>query len=103
MTSPGQITIELGRLITNVDKEKNRIDDEDELLAAARRSLSEDHPNPERRDCPEPEAIRLLALDPTKADRLLHLHLTICSPCFRLYSQYLAEAREGGKGREPSR
>jgi hypothetical protein len=88
------------RLNRNVDNEKDRIDKEDELLAAARRSLSEDHPNPERRNCPEPEAIRLLALDPTKADRLLNLHLTTCSPCFRLYSQYLAEARVGTKDRE---
>jgi hypothetical protein len=85
-----------------VDNEKDRINEEDELLAAARQSLSEDHPNPERGDCPEPEAIRLLALDPTKADNLLHLHLTECSPCFRLYTQYLAEARDGTKGREAS-
>lgn len=83
-----------------MDNEKDRIDDEDELLAAARQSLSEDHPNPERSGCPEPEAIRLLALDPTKADSVLNLHLTICSPCFRLFTQYLAEAREGTKGRE---
>lgn len=78
--------------------ERDRFENEDELLAAARRSLSEDHPNPERRDCPPPEAIRLLALDPMKVDSTLNLHLTICSPCFRLYSDYLAEARHGGKG-----
>ena len=84
-----------------MDNEKDRID-EDELLAAARQSLSEDHPNPERRNCPPPEAIRLLALDPTRADEFLNLHLTICSPCFRLYSQYLAEVRGGMKDRELS-
>jgi hypothetical protein len=91
------------RVNRNVDNDKDRFDDEDELLAAARRSLSEDHPNPERSDCPEPEAIRLLAFDPMKADCTLNLHLTMCSPCFRLYSQYLAEARDGSKGDEQSR
>ncbi len=81
-----------------MDNERHNLQDEDEFLAEARRCLCEDHPNPERRDCPEPEAIRLLALDPARADQVLNLHLTMCSPCFRLYSQYLAEAREGNKG-----
>ena len=85
-----------------MDNERDRFDDEDELLAAGRRSLSEDHPNPERRDCPDPEAIRLLALEPAKADAALNLHLTMCSPCFRLYSQCLVEAREAGKRQEQS-
>jgi hypothetical protein len=84
----------------NVDNEKDLFDDEDKLLAAARRSLSGDHPNPERCDCPEPEALRLLALDPTKTDGRLNLHLTMCSPCFRLYSQYIADGRDENNGRE---
>jgi hypothetical protein len=75
------------------DELSNLFDDEENLLDAARQNLREGHPNPDRIECPPAEAIRRLALHPLEGDLTLNLHLNMCSPCYRLYSKYLAEAR----------
>jgi len=73
------------------------LSDDDRLLEAARRNLETNHPNPDRIGCPPPKAIRLLAVDPSLADRTLHVHLSMCSPCYRLYCECLAAERTANR------
>ena len=41
------------------------------------------NPNPERRDCPSPLVLRLLARRGLPIDHPGYVHLSRCSPCYR--------------------
>ena len=53
--------------------------------------LSKAFPNPDRDGCPPDSALRSLAFNPKEAEPTVTEHLAACSPCFRRYSELLAE------------
>lgn len=63
------------------------------LLDFARSYLSEGFPNPDREGCPPDDALRSLAFNPRESQSELTEHLASCSPCFRRYSDLLAELK----------
>lgn len=63
------------------------------LLDFAHSYLSEGFPNPDREGCPPDDALRSLAFNPRENQPEVTEHLAACSPCFRRYSELLAELR----------
>ena len=63
------------------------------LLDFAHFYLSESFPNPEREGCPPDDALRSLAFNPRECGPEVTEHLAACSPCFRRYSELLAELK----------
>jgi hypothetical protein len=63
------------------------------LLDFARSYLSEGFPNPDREGCPPDDALRSLAFNPRESQPEVTEHLASCSPCFRRYSELLAELK----------
>jgi hypothetical protein len=66
---------------------------EKELLDFARSYLSEAFPNLDRQGCVPDAALRSLAFNPKKSEPTITEHLAGCSPCFRRYSELLAELK----------
>src|SRR5258708_16323216 len=64
-----------------------------EFLESARGYLSEGFPNPDRTGCPPDSALRSLAFNPRESDPTITEHIGTCSPCFRRYSELLAELK----------
>src|SRR5260370_30816350 len=64
-----------------------------ELLDFARSYLSEAFPNPDRQGCPPDAALRSLALNPKESELTVTEHLAVCSPCFRRYTELLAQLK----------
>jgi hypothetical protein len=64
-----------------------------ELLDFARSYLSEAFPNPDRQGCPPDAALRSLAFNPNESEPTVTEHLAVCSPCFRRYTELLAELK----------
>src|SRR5882762_2711757 len=62
-----------------------------DLREFAANYLSEAFPNPGRDGCPPDSALRSLAFNPKEAEPIVTEHLAACSPCFRRYSELLAE------------
>ena len=74
------------------------------LLDFARSYLSKGFPNPDREGCPPDDAIRSLAFNPRESGPEMTEHLATCSPCFRRYSELLAELKAQQQATEsPSR
>jgi len=74
------------------------------LLDFARSYLSKGFPNPDREGCPPDDAIRSLAFNPRESGPEVTEHLATCSPCFRRYSELLAELKAQQQATEsPSR
>jgi hypothetical protein len=63
------------------------------LLDFAHSYLSEAFPNPSREGCPPDDALRSLAFNPSESEPRVTEHLAACSPCFRRYSELLAELK----------
>jgi|SRR5207253_526062 len=63
------------------------------LLDFARSYLSDGFPNPDREGCPPDDALRSLAFNPRENQPEVTEHLAACSPCFRRYSELLAELK----------
>src|SRR5258708_4607490 len=66
---------------------------EKDVLDFARSYLSEAFPNPDRQGCPPDAALRSLAFNPRESEPTVTEHLATCSPCFRRYSELLAELK----------
>jgi hypothetical protein len=64
-----------------------------EFLESARTYLSEAFPNPDRAGCPPDSALCSLAFNPRDSDPTITDHIGTCSPCFRRYSELLAELK----------
>src|SRR6266403_838946 len=62
-----------------------------DLREFAANYLSKAFPNPDRDGCPSDSALRSLAFNPKEAQPTVTEHLAACSPCFRRYSELLAE------------
>lgn len=70
---------------------------EQHLLRLGRKLMLDRHPNPQRLGCPLKAELRATAvnralLPQAKIDSVID-HITICSPCFREFSQYRQNAR----------
>jgi hypothetical protein len=63
------------------------------LVDFARSYLSEGFPNPDREGCPPDDVLRSLAFNPRTSQLEVTEHLAACSPCFRRYSELLAELK----------
>jgi hypothetical protein len=65
------------------------------LVEAGKRVFAEHFPNPDRIGCPSQDVLKAMAFRrPSAAGREYPVdHLTMCSPCFRQYSQYRAQAQ----------
>jgi hypothetical protein len=66
---------------------------EKELLDFARSYLSEAFPNPDRQGCAPDAALRSLAFNPKESEPTITEHLAGCSPCFRRYTELLAQLK----------
>jgi hypothetical protein len=68
---------------------------ERKLVEAGKRVFAEHFPNPNRIGCPSQDVLKAMAFRrPSAAGREYPVdHLTMCSPCFRQYSQYRAQAQ----------
>src|SRR5713101_4260470 len=73
-----------------------------ELLDFARSYLSEAFPNPDRQGCPPDAALRTLAFNPNESEPTVTEHLAVCSPCFRRYTELLAELKSQQRAEERS-
>src|SRR5258706_6255656 len=73
-----------------------------ELLDFARSYLSEAFPNPDRQGCPPDAALRSLAFNPNESEPTVTEHLAVCSPCFRRYTDLLAELKSQQQAEERS-
>ena len=73
-----------------------------ELLDFARSYLSEAFPNPDRQGCPPDAALRSLAFNPNESEPTVTEHLAVCSPCFRRYTELLAESKSQERAEERS-
>jgi hypothetical protein len=75
--------------------------EEKQLLDFARSYLSDAFPNPGRQGCPPDAALRTLAFKPKESEPIVTEHLAGCSPCFRRYTELLAQLKSqmAGEGR----
>src|SRR5713101_2071882 len=73
-----------------------------ELLDFARSYLSEAFPNPDRQGCPPDAALRSLAFNPNESEPTVTEHLAVCSPCFKRYTELLAELKSQQRAEERS-
>jgi len=64
-----------------------------DVLDFARSYLSEAFPNPDRQGCPPDTTLRSLAFNPKESGPTVTEHLAGCSPCFRRYTELLAELK----------
>jgi hypothetical protein len=64
-----------------------------QLLDFARHYLSQAFPNPDRQGCPSDGALQSFALNAIGREAEISEHLAACSPCFRRYSELLAQLR----------
>jgi hypothetical protein len=63
----------------------------EKFLESARAYLSEAFPNPDRAGCPPDSELRSLAFNPRASNLTITEHVGTCSPCFKRYSEFLAE------------
>jgi hypothetical protein len=73
-----------------------------ELLDFARSYLSEAFPNRDRQGCPPDASLRSLAFNPNESEPTVTEHLAVCSPCFRRYTELLAELKSQQRAEERS-
>jgi len=68
---------------------------ERKLVEVGKRVFAEHFPNPDRIGCPSRDVLKAMAFRrPSAAGREYPVdHLTMCSPCFRQYSRYRAQAQ----------
>ncbi len=65
----------------------------EKFLESARAYLSEAFPNPYRAGCPPDSELRSLAFNPRASNLTITEHIGTCSPCFKRYSEFLAELK----------
>lgn len=74
---------------------------EDSFLSAAKESLLNDFPNPERNGCPNSETIKAIAFGRIKGEqaRRWRVHAATCSPCVREYVAFRKNAERARRVR----
>ena len=59
------------------------------FLEIGNRHLAEDFPNPTRQGCPEDSVLKHAAEQPAQMSEETLNHITLCSPCYKLFSDFL--------------
>ena len=67
---------------------------QEEMKRALQEAVLRGYPNPERRDCPVPEALRAAADRRLPNEDPVWPHVSRCSPCYREFLEMRATARE---------
>ncbi|HEX5422340.1 MAG TPA: hypothetical protein VFW94_02235 [Candidatus Acidoferrales bacterium] len=72
------------------------------FLAIGNRHLAEDFPNPTRQGCPEDSVLKLAAEHPAQMSEETLNHITLCSPCYNLFGDFLGKAPVKSAHRKPT-
>ncbi len=59
------------------------------FLEIGNRHLAEDFPNPSRQGCPGDSVLKHAAEQPAQMSEEILDHITLCSPCYNLFSDFL--------------
>ena len=71
------------------------------FLEIGNRHLAEDFPNPSRQGCPEDSVLKHAAEQPAHMSEETLDHITLCSPCYNLFSDFLGKAPVKSARRKP--
>lgn len=71
---------------------KRKLSDET-FLAMGRKHFAEDFPNPTRQGCPEDSVLKQAAEQPAQMSDEVFDHITLCSPCYNTFSDFLRKTR----------
>ena len=71
------------------------------FLEIGNRHLAEDFPNPARQGCPDDSVLRQAAEHPSQMSEETLNHITLCSPCYNLFSDFLGKASVKSAHRKP--
>lgn len=71
------------------------------FLEIGNRHLAKDFPNPARQGCPEDSVLRQAAEHPAQMSEETLNHITLCSPCYNVFSDFLEKARVKSIHRKP--
>ena len=63
------------------------------FLEIGNRHLAEDFPNPTRQGCPDDSVLRQAAEHPAQMSEETLNHITLCSPCYNIFSDFLGKAQ----------
>jgi hypothetical protein len=62
------------------------------FLEIGNRHLAEDFPNPTRQGCPHDSVLKQTAEHPAQMSEETLNHITLCSPCYNIFSDFLGKA-----------
>jgi len=65
------------------------------------RHLAEDFPNPTRQGCPDDSVLKQAAEHPAQMSEETLNHITLCSPCYNIFSDFLGKASVKSAHRRP--
>ena len=71
------------------------------FLEIGDRHLAEDFPNPTRQGCPDDSVLRQAAEHPAQMSEETLNHITLCSPCYNIFSDFLGKASVKSAHRRP--
>ena len=63
------------------------------FLEIGNRHLAEDFPNPTRQGCPDDNVLKRAAEHPAQLSEETLNHITLCSPCYNIFSGFLGKAQ----------
>jgi hypothetical protein len=70
------------------------------FLEIGRKHFAEDFPNPTRQGCPEESVLEESAERPAQISEEVLDHITLCSPCYNIYSRLLRKTKVQGPHRK---
>ena len=82
------------------DIRKRKLSDK-AFLEIGNRHLAEDFPNPTRQGCPDDSVLKLAAEQPAQMSEETLDHITLCSPCYNIFSDFLGKAPVKSAPRKP--
>jgi hypothetical protein len=71
------------------------------FLEIGNRHLAEDFPNPTRQGCPDDSVLKQAAEHPAQMSEETLNHITLCSPCYNIFSDFLGKASVKSAHRRP--
>lgn len=71
------------------------------FLEIGNRHLAEDFPNPTRQGCPKDSVLRHAAEQPAQMSEETLNHITLCSPCYNIFSDFLGKLPVKRSGLNP--
>lgn len=63
------------------------------FLVLGRKHFAEDFPNPGRLGCPKDRVLKHAAKQPGQMTEEVLNHITLCSPCYNIFSGFLRQAK----------